>query len=183
MNVKSILTDRALRRNLPFFAGPTKFINHYGDLSDSTNLVYIIAQVQPTEVYNLGAQSHVKVSFEMAEYTVSRPVRHCRRRPYYSIYVLRETLMLLAPCDCLTLFEHVVSRNIFAFIKRQLQSSMEKSWRHHSRRRLRSTHALRTVLPNFMLIGSRSTTVRPTASTPAMAFYSITRARGEDAPS
>jgi GDPmannose 4,6-dehydratase len=42
---------------------------HYGDLSDSTNLVYILAQVQPTEVYNLGAQSHVKVSFEMAEYT------------------------------------------------------------------------------------------------------------------
>ncbi|KAJ7594387.1 GDP-mannose 4,6-dehydratase [Mycena floridula] len=42
---------------------------HYGDLSDSTNLVYVIAQVQPTEIYNLGAQSHVKVSFEMAEYT------------------------------------------------------------------------------------------------------------------
>lgn len=49
--------------------GPNKFKMHYGDLSDSTNLVYIIAQVQPTEVYNLGAQSHVKVSFEMAEYT------------------------------------------------------------------------------------------------------------------
>ena len=48
---------------------PNKFKLHYGDLSDSTNLVYIIAQVQPTEVYNLGAQSHVKVSFEMAEYT------------------------------------------------------------------------------------------------------------------
>jgi len=48
---------------------PNKFHLHYGDLSDSTNLVYIIAQVQPTEVYNLGAQSHVKVSFEMAEYT------------------------------------------------------------------------------------------------------------------
>ncbi|ETW77254.1 hypothetical protein HETIRDRAFT_388763 [Heterobasidion irregulare TC 32-1] len=48
---------------------PTKFKLHYGDLSDSTNLVYIIAQVQPTEIYNLGAQSHVKVSFEMAEYT------------------------------------------------------------------------------------------------------------------
>ncbi|KAF9535332.1 GDP-mannose 4,6-dehydratase [Crepidotus variabilis] len=48
---------------------PTKFKLHYGDLSDSTNLVYIIAQVKPTEVYNLGAQSHVKVSFEMAEYT------------------------------------------------------------------------------------------------------------------
>ena len=51
------------------FVGPTKFKLHYGDLSDSTNLVYIIAQVQPTEIYNLGAQSHVKVSFEMAEYT------------------------------------------------------------------------------------------------------------------
>lgn len=48
---------------------PNQFKLHYGDLSDSTNLVYIIAQVQPTEVYNLGAQSHVKVSFEMAEYT------------------------------------------------------------------------------------------------------------------
>ncbi|KAG5634730.1 hypothetical protein H0H81_000986 [Sphagnurus paluster] len=48
---------------------PGKFKLHYGDLSDSTNLVYIIAQVQPTEIYNLGAQSHVKVSFEMAEYT------------------------------------------------------------------------------------------------------------------
>lgn len=48
---------------------------HYGDLSDSTNLVYIIAQVQPTEVYNLGAQSHVKVSFEMAEYTVCKIFR------------------------------------------------------------------------------------------------------------
>ncbi|PVF96923.1 GDP-mannose 4,6-dehydratase [Serendipita vermifera] len=48
---------------------PTKFHLHYGDLSDSTNLVYIIASVQPTEIYNLGAQSHVKVSFEMAEYT------------------------------------------------------------------------------------------------------------------
>ncbi|KAG8999130.1 hypothetical protein FRB93_013287 [Tulasnella sp. JGI-2019a] len=49
--------------------GPNQFKLHYGDLSDSTNLVYIIAQVRPTEVYNLGAQSHVKVSFEMSEYT------------------------------------------------------------------------------------------------------------------
>ncbi|KAG9307969.1 hypothetical protein JVU11DRAFT_12775 [Chiua virens] len=49
--------------------GPNKFKLHYGDLSDSTNLVYILAQVLPTEIYNLGAQSHVKVSFEMAEYT------------------------------------------------------------------------------------------------------------------
>jgi len=42
---------------------------HYGDLTDSTNLVHIVSQVLPTEIYNLGAQSHVKVSFDMAEYT------------------------------------------------------------------------------------------------------------------
>jgi GDPmannose 4,6-dehydratase len=42
---------------------------HYGDLSDSTNLVRIIQKVQPDEIYNLGAQSHVKVSFEIPEYT------------------------------------------------------------------------------------------------------------------
>jgi len=42
---------------------------HYGDLTDSTNLIRIIQQVQPDEIYNLGAQSHVKVSFEMPEYT------------------------------------------------------------------------------------------------------------------
>jgi GDPmannose 4,6-dehydratase len=42
---------------------------HYGDLTDSTNIVRIIQKVQPDEIYNLGAQSHVKVSFEMPEYT------------------------------------------------------------------------------------------------------------------
>ncbi|XP_064087162.1 GDP-mannose 4,6 dehydratase-like isoform X2 [Macrobrachium nipponense] len=42
---------------------------HYGDLTDSTCLVKIISQVQPDEIYNLGAQSHVKVSFDLAEYT------------------------------------------------------------------------------------------------------------------
>tara|TARA_B100000902_G_scaffold352282_1_gene362840 strand:- start:9633 stop:10631 length:999 start_codon:yes stop_codon:yes gene_type:complete len=42
---------------------------HYGDLTDSTNIVRVIQKVQPTEIYNLGAQSHVKVSFEMPEYT------------------------------------------------------------------------------------------------------------------
>ena len=42
---------------------------HYGDLTDSTNVVRVIQHVQPDEIYNLGAQSHVKVSFEMPEYT------------------------------------------------------------------------------------------------------------------
>jgi len=48
-----------------------KFILHYGDLIDSTNLIRIIQDVQPDEIYNLGAQSHVKVSFETPEYTAN----------------------------------------------------------------------------------------------------------------
>jgi len=44
---------------------------HYGDLTDSTNLIRIIQEVQPTEIYNLAAQSHVKVSFETPEYTAN----------------------------------------------------------------------------------------------------------------
>ncbi|MBY7864281.1 GDP-mannose 4,6-dehydratase [Vibrio fluvialis] len=46
-----------------------KFFLHYGDLSDSSNLTRILKEVQPDEVYNLGAQSHVAVSFESPEYT------------------------------------------------------------------------------------------------------------------
>ena len=44
---------------------------HYGDLTDATNLIRILQQVQPDEVYNLGAQSHVQVSFETPEYTAN----------------------------------------------------------------------------------------------------------------
>ncbi|MFN0015261.1 MAG: GDP-mannose 4,6-dehydratase [Saprospiraceae bacterium] len=47
------------------------FILHYGDLTDSTNLIRIVQEVQPNEIYNLGAQSHVKVSFETPEYTAN----------------------------------------------------------------------------------------------------------------
>lgn len=48
-----------------------RFVLHYGDLTDSTNLIRIIQEVQPTEIYNLGAQSHVQVSFETPEYTAN----------------------------------------------------------------------------------------------------------------
>ncbi len=47
------------------------FFLHYGDLTDSTNLIRIIKEVKPVEIYNLGAQSHVKVSFEVPEYTAN----------------------------------------------------------------------------------------------------------------
>ena len=47
------------------------FVLHYGDLTDSTNLIRIVQEVQPDELYNLAAQSHVKVSFETPEYTAN----------------------------------------------------------------------------------------------------------------
>ncbi|GGH21954.1 GDP-mannose 4,6-dehydratase [Sphingobacterium alkalisoli] len=47
------------------------FILHYGDLTDSTNLIRVIQQTQPDEIYNLAAQSHVKVSFDTPEYTAN----------------------------------------------------------------------------------------------------------------
>jgi GDPmannose 4,6-dehydratase len=48
-----------------------RFVLHYGDLTDSTNLIRIVQEVQPTEIYNLAAQSHVGVSFETPEYTAN----------------------------------------------------------------------------------------------------------------
>ena len=48
-----------------------KLILHYGDLTDSTNLIRILKEVEPDEIYNLGAQSHVAVSFETPEYTAN----------------------------------------------------------------------------------------------------------------
>jgi GDPmannose 4,6-dehydratase len=48
-----------------------RFRLHYGDLTDSLNLVRLVQEIQPTEIYNLGAQSHVQVSFETAEYTAN----------------------------------------------------------------------------------------------------------------
>ncbi|MEJ2282794.1 MAG: GDP-mannose 4,6-dehydratase [Desulfobacterales bacterium] len=48
-----------------------RFFMHYGDLTDSTNLIRIVQEIQPDEIYNLAAQSHVKVSFETPEYTAN----------------------------------------------------------------------------------------------------------------
>ena len=48
-----------------------RFIMHYGDMTDATNLIRIVQETQPTEIYNLAAQSHVQVSFETPEYTAN----------------------------------------------------------------------------------------------------------------
>ena len=48
-----------------------RFFMHYGDMTDATNLIRIIQETQPDEIYNLAAQSHVQVSFETPEYTAN----------------------------------------------------------------------------------------------------------------
>ncbi len=52
-------------------AGNVPFLMHYGDMTDSTNLIRLVQQIRPTEIYNLAAQSHVQVSFESPEYTAN----------------------------------------------------------------------------------------------------------------
>src|SRR6266700_138329 len=51
--------------------GDVRFVLHYGDMTDATNLIRIVQDVRPTEIYNLAAQSHVQVSFETPEYTAN----------------------------------------------------------------------------------------------------------------
>src|SRR3981189_3481500 len=51
--------------------GDVRFFLHYGDMTDATNLIRIVQDVRPTEIYNLAAQSHVQVSFETPEYTAN----------------------------------------------------------------------------------------------------------------
>jgi len=67
----SFNTDRIDHLYRDLHESHVRFILHYGDLTDSTNLIRIIQQVQPDEIYNLAAQSHVAVSFETPEYTAN----------------------------------------------------------------------------------------------------------------
>ncbi len=62
-------TDRIDHLYKDLHEGDKRFVLHYGDLTDSMNLTRIIQEVQPDEIYNLGAMSHVKVSFDTPEYT------------------------------------------------------------------------------------------------------------------
>ena len=56
--------------------GEIRFTMHFGDMTDATNLIRIIQETQPDEIYNLAAQSHVQVSFETPEYTANADLGH-----------------------------------------------------------------------------------------------------------
>jgi GDPmannose 4,6-dehydratase len=64
-------TDRIDHLYQDYHEKNVKFFLHYGDLTDSTNLIRLISEIKPDEIYNLAAQSHVKVSFETPEYTAN----------------------------------------------------------------------------------------------------------------
>jgi GDPmannose 4,6-dehydratase len=66
-----INTDRIDHMYEPSFPNAENFTVHYGDLTDSSNLIRLVQSVQPDEIYNLAAQSHVKVSFDLPEYTAN----------------------------------------------------------------------------------------------------------------
>ncbi|MCF6237087.1 MAG: GDP-mannose 4,6-dehydratase [Gammaproteobacteria bacterium] len=67
----SFNTDRINHLYQDPHEGDTSFFLHYGDLTDATNLIRIVQEVQPDEIYNLGAMSHVAVSFDSPEYTAN----------------------------------------------------------------------------------------------------------------
>ena len=66
-----INTDRVDHLYQDLHESDVRFSMHYGDLTDATNLIRIVQEVQPDEIYNLAAQSHVQVSFETPEYTAN----------------------------------------------------------------------------------------------------------------
>ena len=109
------------------------FILHYGDLSDSSNLVRLIQQIQPDEIYNLGAQSHVAVSFESPEYTADVDALGALR--------LLEAIRLLG-LEKKTRFYQASTSELYGLV----QESPKRKVR-------RSTPALLMLLQNFTLIG------------------------------
>ena len=67
----SFNTDRVDHLYVDLHEADARFFLHYGDLTDATNLIRLVQEVQPDEIYNLAAQSHVQVSFETPEYTAN----------------------------------------------------------------------------------------------------------------
>jgi len=124
-----------------------RFVLHYGDLTDATNLIRIIQEVQPDEIYNLGAQSHVAVSFETPEYTANSDALG--------------TLRLLEAVRILGLDKKT---------RLPLPRCTAKSRKFHRRKKRHFIRVHLMVLQNCMHTGSASIIVKPTVFMPAVAF-------------
>ena len=112
-----------------------RLVLHYGDLTDSTNLIRIIQQVQPDEIYNLGAQSHVAVSFEAPEYTANSDALGTLR--------ILEAVRMLDLTHKTRIYQASTSE-LYAWCRRCPRRSPPPS-----------TRAALTALPSFTRIGSR----------------------------
>jgi GDPmannose 4,6-dehydratase len=138
------------------------FVMHYGDLTDTSNLVRIMQQVQPDKVYNLGAQSHVAVSFESPEYTADVDA--------IGILRLLEAIRILG-LEKKTRFYQASTSELYGLVQ-------EIPQKEHP-----STPVVPMASLSSMPTGSRSTTVKPTACTLATAFCSTMRAHDVVKPS
>lgn len=124
------------------------FILHYGDLTDSSNLIGLVQAIQPDEIYNLGAQSHVAVSFETPEYTANTDALGTLR-------VLEAAIRLLS-----------LQGKRPASIRPAPRSSTGWCRKRLSGRPRRFIRAPRMPAPSSTATGSRSTTARPTTCLP-----------------
>ena len=137
----------------------TRFFLHYGDLTDATNLIRIIQEVQPTEIYNLAAQSHVQVSFETPEYTANADALGTLR--------LLEGIRILGLKDRIRFYQASTS---------ELYGKVQEITANRNRPPfIRVVHMLRQ---SFMPIGSLSIIAKRTDFMLQMASYSIMRGLG-----
>jgi GDPmannose 4,6-dehydratase len=113
----------------------TRFFLHHGDLTDATNLIRLVQETQPDEIYNLAAQSHVQVSFETAEYTANADALG--------------TLRLLEAVRILRMGERV------RFYQASTSELFGKAAGCHSAKLRRSTPAVPTPPPSCTRTGSR----------------------------
>lgn len=141
----------------------TRLFLHYGDLSDAGHLAKMMYEITPEEVYHLGAQSHVRVSFEVPEYTGD--------------VVALGTIRLLEPSA------RPVSTRKCASIKPLPPNSMAWSKRFRRKRQPLFIRVHLTRLPSSTATGRPSTTAKRTACTPATASSSTTNPRAAARPS
>jgi len=127
---------------------------HYGDLTDSTNLIRIIQQVQPDEIYNLGAQSHVAVSFEAAEYTANSDARGTLR--------ILEAVRILGLTQKTRIYQASTSE-LYGLVQETPQKESTPFYP-------RSPYGVAKLYAYWITV----TTARPMACMPAMGFFSTT---------
>lgn len=134
-----------------------RFVLHYGDMTDSSSLTRIIQQVQPDEIYNLAAQSHVAVSFEEPEYTANSDALGALR--------ILEAIRILK-LEKKTRFYQASTSDLYGLVQ---ETPQKETTPFYPRSPL--------PWPSCMPTGLRSTTARPVVCMPATASCLTTKAR------